>query len=719
MRSESNRRWMTRPASGIWERSWVALTRPGWWQGMVCMTIGLIVLSALAICPSPLNANDLLVASGDGDGPPPATWLELALKEQAIRTIQSRQTRYEAVRSQADAEAYQKRLRTVMTERLGEFPERTPLDAEVVGRLAGERHRVEKVIFSSQPGHRVTGLMYLPMTPPPYPCVIVSSGHSRTAKTAEYNQRFGIIMARHGMAAFCFDPIGQGERSQVLNAQRQPAHAGTTTEHFLMGIGSILVGRNTATYRIWDAMRAIDYVTSRSDIRADRIGFTGCSGGGTLTSYLMALDQRVRCAAPSCYLTTFRRLLETIGPQDAEQNLFGQLAGGLDQTDYVLLHAPQPTLISATTDDFFDISGTWDNFRQAKQFYHRFGHAERIDLVEGDGGHGVPFNNLVAITRWMRRWLLEVDDAIEETEFALHPPEALRCTPTGQVLDLPQERSVFDLNVTLAKSWESARREFEQASSPAELREQVQTLAAIAQPQSLPAVTAQSLGTVERESVRIEKLLLRRTNGIPLPALLMTPRLAAAPSDPAQTPRDFLYLDGNGKGVAAEPQNVCLQLVKQGHRVLAVDLPGMGETRPKGTTALLGDWKNFYLAYLMGKSLVGIRAEAALQAASWWREATKNAPGGEPVPARSRELAWIARGEAVIPALHAVTVGQVATPLYLPDGQPSSWAEVLNQPEAENQLVGTVHHALRFYDLPDLVRWHGHVILSWPKDGQQ
>ena len=157
------------------------------------------------------------------------------------------------------------------------------------------------------------------------------------------------------MAALCFAPIGQGERSQILDAEGKVQFDDTTTEHFLVGVGSILVGRSTARYRVWDAMRSIDYLVSRPEIDPQRIGMTGCSGGGTLTSYTMALDDRVSCAAPACYLTTFRHLIETIGPQDAEQNIFGQIEFGLDHPDYVLLRAPQPTLIRSTTGDFFSI----------------------------------------------------------------------------------------------------------------------------------------------------------------------------------------------------------------------------------------------------------------------------------------------------------------------------------------------------------------------------
>jgi cephalosporin-C deacetylase-like acetyl esterase len=135
----------------------------------------------------------------------------------------------------------------------------------------------------------VTANLYLPEATAPVPAVVVSSGHSRTAKTAEYNQRFALMMVRLGMAALCFDPIGQGERSQILDERHVPEHKGTTTEHQLVGLGSILVGRNTASYRLWDAMRAIDYVSGRPEVDPARIGFTGCSGGGTMTSYVMAM----------------------------------------------------------------------------------------------------------------------------------------------------------------------------------------------------------------------------------------------------------------------------------------------------------------------------------------------------------------------------------------------------------------------------------------------
>ena len=126
---------------------------------------------------------------------------------------------------------------------------------------------------------------------PPFPGVIVPCGHAGEAKAYEAYQTMGALLALNGMAALVFDPIDQGERSQMPSAL--PQIQGTTA-HTMLGVGSILLGRSTARFEIWDGMRAIDYLQSRPEIDPNRIGCTGNSGGGTQTSYLMALDDRIR-----------------------------------------------------------------------------------------------------------------------------------------------------------------------------------------------------------------------------------------------------------------------------------------------------------------------------------------------------------------------------------------------------------------------------------------
>ncbi len=398
------------------------------------------------------NVSRLRAAEGDDarvlpvqmDDGPTNRMLTRWLQRAALAALDRRQQVYELVKTPEEIAAYQTRLRGEFADRLGEFPQRTPLNAQVVGRIPADGYRIEKLVLESQTAHYVTALLYVPEGDGPFPAVVVPSGHSATGKAADYNQLACMLLARHGIAALAYDPIGQGERSHFLTPAGKPRY-NSTTEHTLVGAGCIPLGRNTATFRIWDGMRMIDYLASRPDIDPKRIGATGCSGGGTLTSYLMALDDRVACAAPSCYITSFRRLIQTIGPQDAEQNIFGQLDAGLDHADYLLLRAPRPTLVLASTHDFFDIAGTWDSFRQAKRFYTRLGYPERVEIIELDARHGYPQPQREAMLRWMQRWLQQRDEAATEPDLEPRPVQDLLCTPQGQVMLLPGARSVIEV----------------------------------------------------------------------------------------------------------------------------------------------------------------------------------------------------------------------------------------------------------------------------------
>jgi cephalosporin-C deacetylase-like acetyl esterase len=617
------------------------------------------------------------------------------LQRQAYAALDRRQAGYKQLKTPDDITAYQQRLKEFMLAQLGGLPERTPLNAQVVGKIDADGYTIEKIIFESQPQHHVTANLYLPEGKGPHPVVLVSSGHSRTAKTAEYNQRLAIAMVKNGMAALAYDPIGQGERSQILDKDGRPQFSGTTTEHFLIGVGSILVGTNTARYRVWDAMRAIDYVASRDDIDPKRIGFTGCSGGGTLTSYTMALDERVACAAPACYLTTFRKLIETIGPQDAEQNIFGQLTGGLDHPDYVILRAPRPTIISSTTGDYFDIAGAWDNYRQAKRVYARLGHPERVDLIEAEGGHGVHPANLQAITRWMRRWLVGQDDAVNVADIKVRTEAELLCTEHGQVLRLPGERSVFDLNAELEKSLAEKRREFWAKTPPADALAKVRELAGVRPLDKQAPPTMVDAGKVERDGYHIDKFVLTTDSGVPLPGLTYHP--------PSPASEAYLYLHQDGKLGDGAPGGPIEKLVREGYVVVAVDLRGTGETAAGKADAMLGQWKSFYLAYLLGQPMVGLHTEDAIAAGRFVAHYKTKQP---------RKVHLIATGRHSVPALHAAAIApDVFTSVTLK--QPlEAWSPVVGRPVPAGLLTTTVHGALGTYDLPDLARVIGDKLRS-------
>jgi dienelactone hydrolase len=500
-------------------------------------------------------------------------------------------------------------------------------------------------------------------------------------------------LAKNGMASFCYDPIEQGERYQLLDEQGKPLVGGTTA-HCLVGVGSTLLGRNTATFRVWDGMRAIDYLQSRAEIDPQRIGCTGNSGGGNLTSYLMALDERITCAAPSCYLCGFRRLCETIGPQDAEQNIHGQIAFGMDHADYILMRAPKPTLMCTATHDFFDIDGAWNCFRQAKRFYTRLGFSERVDLAEVDAQHGFSPELRVAAVRWMRRWLLEVDDAITEPEFPVASDEQLQCTPQGQVMLLDGARSTYDLNIELEERLANRRRVLWQQAGTQEALVKVRQVAGIRHLADLPKCECTTVASTEyQDQHQLHKLILRPEAGIALPALAFIPAKRSGEA--------YLYLHASGKQADARPGGPIEKLVEQGGLVLAVDLRGLGETAPKGSNNrgiakyVGSQWKELYLAYLLDMSYLAMRTEDILVSARFLATyGTSEKPN---------RVHLISIGRVGPPALHAAALEPDLFASVSLQKSLGSWASVVRTPMATNQFENVVHGALKTYDLPDLL----------------
>lgn len=609
----------------------------------------------------------------------------------AIQATERRDAAYEEVNSPDAMVAYQQRMREFFLQQIGGLPERTPLNARTVGSEQRDGYRIEKVIFESQPKHYVTAILYLPEAEPPYPGVLVPCGHSSNGKARDLYQRAPIVIAKSGMAALCYDPIDQGERHQLLDSDGKPIVSSSTMGHNLTGVGAILLGKNTATYRIWDGIRAIDYLAGRPEVDAQQIGCTGISGGGTMTSYLMALDDRIQAAAPGCYLTSFRRLLETIGPQDAEQTIFAQVQYGMDHADYVLMRAPLPTLMMTATEDYFDIDGAWHSFRQAKRWYGRHGFPERVDMVEVAGKHGFPTEMRVGAARWMRRWLLQVDDAVTESEFPVAKDEDLWCTPRGETLLLDGARSVYDLNRDLETELAAERKRLWREAGPTKAMAEVRRISGIRSLDDLPNVSVEKVGSVARKGYRIDKLVLCSEPGIYLPALAFVP-------EEGHRGR-CLYLHADGKETDASAGGAMEKLVMKGHLVLAVDVRGVGETLPGGKHSygryLPPDWRDCTIAYLLGKSMLAMRAEDILVCARFLTDYQAEA--------EEQPVHLVSVGRLGPPSLHAAALEPRLFCKLTLHRSLISWSNVVQTPQSKNQFPNLVHGALRKYDLPDLV----------------
>ena len=482
---------------------------------------------------------------------------------------------------------------------IGGFPAKTPLNAKVVGTLKGDGFRVENVIYESRPNHHVTANLYVPDGKGPFPGVLVPCGHSDNGKAAEAYQRVCILMAKNGLAVLCYDPIGQGERLQLIDDNKKGAIKGSTSEHTMVGVGALLVGQSTAGYHIWDGIRSLDYLASRPEVDVKKLGCTGNSGGGTLTAYLMALDDRIACAAPSCYITTLERLFATIGPQDAEQNIPGQVAFGMDHADFLTMRAPRPTLMCIASQDYFDQQGSWATFREASVLYSKLGHGERVALFEYDDKHGFSKPRREAAMRWMRRWLLSIDDAPSEGKFPTFKDAELQCTRSGQVLADFKGVSAFGLNALEAKKHEGRRAKFAQLSE-ADRQAHIRRLLGLER--DIPTATMVSQKTHYLEDrLSTHKVVYESEKGILLPGLRFK---HIAPKGPP-----VLWLPDNGLPKNAKlPAWLDEKYQKNHQEVWVFDLRGLGETAPASKSAYFGsDSKEAFLAMHLSRPLLGQR----------------------------------------------------------------------------------------------------------------
>lgn len=622
---------------------------------------------------------DVLAASGET---PSNRMLRAYLLAEAQKHFDARKATVEGLKTREAIAERQRELRGKFIEALGGFPEKTPLNARVVGKDDRDGYRIEKIIYESRPSHHVTATLYLPDGKPPFPGVLMPIGHSDNGKAAEYIQRGAILLAKNGIAVLTYDPIGQGERRQLLDDAGKPVLKGSTSEHTMVGVGALLVGRNTAGYRVWDGIRSLDYLAGRPEIDPRRLGCTGCSGGGTLTSYLMALDERIAVAAPSCYITSLERLFATLGPQDAEQNITGQVAFGMEHADYLTMRSPRPTLILAASRDFFDIRGTWTTFREAKRIYGLMGHGERVDLFESDSGHGFPQSQREAATRWMRRWLLRIDDAPVEERFAIAKDADLRCTRTGQVLEELKGKSAFHLNAE--REAELAALRAKRQPNPDELLKELRHRTGLRTP--VAAASMKESGVVQRGDLAIRKLLFQTEPGIPVPALLFDK--GSAKRSPI-----VIYVNGAGKAADALADGPIEKLATTGVRVLALDLRGFGETAPSKAArdkagAFGGDFTEAYLGLHLNRPLLGQRLHDLLAVA-------------DKMAGETDELRLIGIGAAGPVALHAAALEPRFKRVRV-EGALVSWSAVVRTPVSHDQLTNVVPGVLQAYDLPDV-----------------
>src|SRR4051794_2694182 len=439
---------------------------------------------------------------------PLLAWLDRIAQQQ----LDDRERAIGAVRTRADADRRKALVRAKVTELIGGVPTcNGALHARVTGRLQSDTHTIEEVIFASLPGFYITANLYRPNTPGRYPAVLVPSGHTQEGKPE--TQIVAANLAAKGFIALSYDPIGQGEREQTYLPQLGRAlSGGGGNEHLELGARSILIGQSVARYFIFDAKRAVDYLVSRPDVDPDRIGVTGCSGGGAITTYLGVFEPRVKAAAVGCFINSFRTLFT--GPTaDSEMSFPSFLASGLDMADFFEAAAPIPWLMMATTEDYFPPDEARAVYTEAHRWYELYGAGDHIRFFVGTGPHGTPLDSREEIYRWMMRWLGNDKGDSRDQPVKLYTNLQLQVTQSGNVDGEPGSRKLYQII-------EGEFRARHQKRTVPELLAELRRLGVPSAASAPPVIT---VSRMEDSALRIEEIRFESEPGVTISARLYLP----------------------------------------------------------------------------------------------------------------------------------------------------------------------------------------------------
>jgi len=532
-----------------------------------------------------------------------------------------------AIQTPESLELRNRFVREKFKEMLNGYPQRTPLNPVVVNSRERDGYRVENVRFQSRPDFWVTGNLYIPSSGAgPFPGIISPCGHYPLARMAPPYQMAYMNLVRSGFVVLAYDPVGQGERRHYWNPQTNfdeiDSERGDSAifEHSMPGQLLLLLGENLTQYRVWDGMRALDYLLTRKEVDKEKIGCAGHSGGGTLTLFISALDERVKCAVVVQGGTSHRwpekfSPGDRVGPSDVEQNLFPSALYGIDLCDLHVAIAPRPLL--ALIEDYgpgFNLAA-----QHIRERYELLGVPDKFATGEATDPHAWTVKLRLAATDWFCRWFYGHPGPASEPAFEPEEPRKLFCTPNGSVRYSREGETIFSL--ILKKQWKlPPDRKVPATSSELEdFRRQMRTKIAeqIHYQKSAAPLGARAIVATPRKGYQIEKLEFLSEPGICIPTWVFVPESKREKFPP------ILYLHEEGKEAEGMEFGVLEKLAQKGNLVIAVDVRGIGSTTPPHSADIEStrfrhlfsvETAMAYMAWFMDESLFGMRVADAIRA---------------------------------------------------------------------------------------------------------
>jgi dienelactone hydrolase len=310
------------------------------------------------------------------------------------------------------------------------LPERTPLKAKVTGSVERDGVVIEKLHFQSKPGLYVTANLYRPKkVAGKLPAILYVCGHSGRGRDGNKTafQDHGMWFATNGYVCLIVDTLQLGEIPGK--------HHGTyNLERFWWQS----LGYTPAGVECWNGVRAIDYLVTRPEVDAERIGVTGISGGGASTIWIAAADERVKVAVP---VSGMSDLESYVSHRVINSHCDCMLLVNTYQwewTTIAALVAPRPMLFAnSDMDSIFPMDGNRRIIARLRDCYKMLGAPDLVDDYVSKGGHDYRPDLRVAIFQFLERHLKKDTAKVRDAEFKPLPGRELRVFPEDS--DIPAD----------------------------------------------------------------------------------------------------------------------------------------------------------------------------------------------------------------------------------------------------------------------------------------
>ena len=296
------------------------------------------------------------------------------------------------------AELWQKKLKEKVFELVGPWPAQRDLLKPITLEVKDfPTYKREKFVIETRPGLALLGYLLTPKSgKAPYAPMICLPGHGRgvddiigiddkgqdRTNKAGYQHDFALQAVEKGMAAVAVEQLAFGCRREP-KAKR--GSLGSSSCQPISG-SALLMGESMISWRAFDVSRVCDWIETRTELNAKRIGCMGISGGGTATLFSAALEPRISLAFVSGYLNTFKESIFSLS--HCIDNYVPGILQWAEMYDVAGLIAPRPLFIeSGDKDNIFPIEASKESYEKTKRVYQVFGVPDNCQQEVFSGEH--------------------------------------------------------------------------------------------------------------------------------------------------------------------------------------------------------------------------------------------------------------------------------------------------------------------------------------------